>query len=82
MNLLWITSRLQHCQWDASLYEKRAACFEAHGEPQKAVADLRAITKLVADSTEHYYKISKLLYAIGDLDESLRYALFSRLPSN
>lgn len=70
---------LQICQWYPELYERRAKCYEALGQIQKAIADIRAVTKLIADSTEAYYKISQLYYQIGDVEESLKFVHFSHL---
>ena len=43
----------------------------SHGEVYKALDDLRAVTQLVPDSTDVFYKMSTLHYQIGDLEESL-----------
>lgn len=61
----------QSCPWDAKLREKRALCYEAMGEIQKAIADIRSLAKLVPDSTDAYFKISHLYYQTGDTEESL-----------
>lgn len=62
--------------WDGSLYRMRAKCLENRGETRKAIADLRTLTKLVADSTEVFFEVSKLYYNIGDVEESLRLVVF------
>lgn len=51
--------------------EKRAQCYEAMGEIQKAIADHRSLAKLIPDSTESYFKISQLYYQVADTEESL-----------
>jgi DnaJ family protein C protein 3 len=68
-------SFFQSCQWYPDLYEKRAQCYESAGQIQKAIADIRAVTRLVADSTDAYYKISELYYTLGDITESLKYGV-------
>ncbi|XP_072034388.1 dnaJ homolog subfamily C member 3-like [Amphiura filiformis] len=57
--------------WDATLREKRAKVYMNSGEVYKALDDYRAITQLVPDSTDVFYKMSSLHYQIGDLEESL-----------
>jgi DnaJ family protein C protein 3 len=67
----YFSKAIELCQWYPDLYEKRAICYESFGDLQKAIADIRAVTRLVADSTKAYYKISELYYSIGDIDQSL-----------
>ncbi|UYV75210.1 DNAJC3 [Cordylochernes scorpioides] len=57
--------------WDYNLREVRAKCFEAIGDKQSAINDLRAATKLHKDNTEGYLKLSKLSYDLADLDDAL-----------
>jgi DnaJ homolog subfamily C member 3 len=65
------------CPWDPELHELRAECYIQMGEYLKAVHDLRPTTKLRNDNTAAHYKISQLLYTLGDADESLRYVLIN-----
>ncbi|KAJ1357317.1 hypothetical protein KIN20_015443, partial [Parelaphostrongylus tenuis] len=67
----YLNKALEHLVWDPSLYRLRAQCHEARGETRKAIADMRTLTKLVADSTEDFLKISRLYYGIGEVEESL-----------
>ncbi|WKY15452.1 hypothetical protein Q1695_000716 [Nippostrongylus brasiliensis] len=67
----YLNKALEHLVWDPSLYRLRAKCLEVRGETRKAIADMRTLTKLVADSTEDYLRISQLYYGIGDVEESL-----------
>ncbi|VDP35504.1 unnamed protein product [Heligmosomoides polygyrus] len=67
----YLVKALEHLVWDPSLYRLRAKCLEARGEVRKAIADMRTLTKLVADSTEDFLRISHLYYGIGDVEESL-----------
>ncbi|CAB3399337.1 unnamed protein product [Caenorhabditis bovis] len=57
--------------WDASLYRMRAKCLESRGELKKAIHDMRIVTKLTTDSTDNMFETSRLLYQVGDLDDSL-----------
>ena len=61
------------CPWDPNLRELRAECYIAVGDYFKAIGDIRPTTKLRADNTAGYYKLSLLHYDIGEADESLRY---------
>ncbi|CAJ0610274.1 unnamed protein product [Cylicocyclus nassatus] len=67
----YLNKALEHLVWDPSLYRLRAKCLEARGEIRKSIADMRTLTKLVADSTDDILKISQLYYGIGDVEESL-----------
>lgn len=67
----YLNKALEHLVWDPSLYRLRAQCYEARGEIRKAIADMRTLTKLVADSTGDFLRISHLYYGIGDVEESL-----------
>lgn len=69
------------CPWDPELHELRAECYIELGELSKAVHDLQPTTKLRNDNTAAHYKISQLLYQMGDADESLRYVLNHDLSS-
>ncbi|XP_050417587.1 dnaJ homolog subfamily C member 3 [Patella vulgata] len=59
------------CPWDPTFHEIRSECYEAQGDLFKAASDLRQSTKLRADNTKGYYKLSKLHYEMGEADESL-----------
>uniref|UniRef100_A0A1I7XUX8 J domain-containing protein n=1 Tax=Heterorhabditis bacteriophora TaxID=37862 RepID=A0A1I7XUX8_HETBA len=67
----YLNKALEQMVWDASLYRMRAKCLEARGEVRKAIADMRTLTKLVADSTDAFLEISQMYYGIGDVEESL-----------
>ncbi|KAK2144538.1 hypothetical protein LSH36_748g01016 [Paralvinella palmiformis] len=62
---------IEMCPWDPALRELRAECYEAQGDLFKAINDIRPTTKLRNDNTAAYFKISKMLYEMGDADESL-----------
>lgn len=66
-----LANSIEICPWDPELHELRAECYIQLGELSKAVHDLRPTTKLRSDNTAAHYKISQLLYDIGDADESL-----------
>ena len=62
---------LEHCIWDPDLHRKRALCRQRRGDIQNAISDIRAISKLVPDSTEAFLEISRMYYSIGDIQNSL-----------
>ena len=68
---------LDHCQWDPDLHRRRAKCRQARGDIQNAISDIRAISKLVPDSTEAYLEISQMYYGIGDIQNSLGFVYFA-----
>lgn len=62
---------LEHCTWDPDLHRRRAECRRRRGDIQNAISDIRAISKLVPDSTEAFLEISRMYYSIGDVQNSL-----------
>lgn len=62
---------LEHSIWDPDLHRKRAKCRQRRGDVQNAISDIRAISKLVPDSTEAFLEISQMYYQIGDIQNSL-----------
>ncbi|KAK6034463.1 hypothetical protein COOONC_28032, partial [Cooperia oncophora] len=60
----YLNKAVEHLVWDPSLYRLRAKCLESRGEIRKAIADMRTLTKLLADGTEDYLRISQLYYEI------------------
>jgi len=62
---------VEHCQWSAELHRKRSKCRLARGDIQNAISDIRAVAKLVPDSTEAYLEMSKMYYEMGDVESSL-----------
>ncbi|CAL8114182.1 unnamed protein product [Orchesella dallaii] len=70
---LELLSRLiETCPWDPSLRRMRSECYMNLGDAQHAISDLRFTTKLVIDDTDGLYRLSSLLYQLGDVEESLR----------
>uniref|UniRef100_A0AC35TV02 J domain-containing protein n=1 Tax=Rhabditophanes sp. KR3021 TaxID=114890 RepID=A0AC35TV02_9BILA len=67
----YYSKALEQCQWSAVLFRKRATCHEHTDEIQKAISDIRHLTKLQSDSREAYLEVSKLYYKIGDVESSL-----------
>lgn len=60
------------CPWAPHLRELRAESHAALGDHMSAISDIRSTTKLLADNTEGYYKLSSLLYRLGQVEESLK----------
>ncbi|MFH4975451.1 hypothetical protein AB6A40_002160 [Gnathostoma spinigerum] len=67
----YYTKAIESCQWYPHLHERRATCYQQRGDVRKAIADLRAVSKMVPDNTAAFLKISKLYYSVGDPEESL-----------
>lgn len=67
-----ITKALEIAPWDATLRSWRGECYEIMGELYKAVADIKATTKLVSDNTGAFLQISRLQYQMGELEDGLR----------
>lgn len=68
---MYLTKALDVCPWDSQLRERRADLYERLDMIPKAIADIRATTKLAQDSTEAFVRLSFLYYLQGDADESL-----------
>ncbi|CAD5234329.1 unnamed protein product [Bursaphelenchus xylophilus] len=62
---------MEYCMWDPSLHRKRAKCRMMRGDIQNAISDIKAIAKLIPDSTEVYLETSQLYYDVGDVENSL-----------
>uniref|UniRef100_A0A2P2HY47 DnaJ homolog subfamily C member 3-like n=1 Tax=Hirondellea gigas TaxID=1518452 RepID=A0A2P2HY47_9CRUS len=62
---------IDECPWAAWVREQRIAAYEAVGDLQSAITDLRVTTKLTADNTEGFLHLSNLYYRMGDVDQSL-----------
>uniref|UniRef100_A0A914I6N5 J domain-containing protein n=1 Tax=Globodera rostochiensis TaxID=31243 RepID=A0A914I6N5_GLORO len=62
---------IEHCQWNADLHRKRSRCRLARGDTQNAIADIRAVAKLVPDSTETFLELSRIYYEIGDVENAM-----------
>ncbi|KAI6173247.1 Tetratricopeptide repeat protein [Aphelenchoides besseyi] len=62
---------IEECMWDPDLHRKRAKCRKARGDIQNAISDIRAIAKLVPDSTEVYLESAEMYYDVGDIENSL-----------
>lgn len=67
-----LSSAIEICPWSSYLRELRSQSYVAINEPLHAVQDLRSTTKLMADNTDGYYKLSLLLYKLGYPVESLK----------
>ncbi|KAK2704111.1 dnaJ homolog subfamily C member 3-like [Artemia franciscana] len=67
-----LTRIIKHCPWDSKLLEIRSDCYLAIDDVQNAILDLRALTQLVPDNVEAFFKLSNLYYAEGVADGSLR----------
>ncbi|XP_078694396.1 dnaJ homolog subfamily C member 3-like isoform X2 [Branchiostoma floridae x Branchiostoma belcheri] len=66
-----LTAAIEKCVWDPSLREKRAQCYMEIGEHFKAINDIKPTTKMRPDNTEAYFRVSKMYYDVGELEDSL-----------
>ncbi|KAK0400625.1 hypothetical protein QR680_015354 [Steinernema hermaphroditum] len=66
-----LSKAIEFAQWDADLYRKRAKCYEQMGDIQKAISDIRTVTKLVPDSKQALFHMAELYYGLGDVESSL-----------
>lgn len=67
-----LTKLIQDLPYSSKLRELRSECFEHVGNKQNAIADLTVSTKMNNDDTVGYFKLSKLHYEIGEIEESLK----------
>ncbi|KAK2578725.1 hypothetical protein KPH14_007801 [Odynerus spinipes] len=67
-----ITQIIEACPWSSELRELRAECYVALGDYMSAISDIRSTTKLLTDNTEGYFKLSSMLYRLGQVEESLK----------
>lgn len=67
-----ISEAIETSPWATELYELRSEMHMESGNVIAAVADIRSSTKLQADNMEGYYKLSTLLYQLGEAAEALK----------
>lgn len=53
------------------MHRKRSKCRKANNDLQGAISDIRAIAKLVPDSTDVYFEMSEVYYELGEIENSL-----------
>lgn len=58
--------------WDAELRMMRSNCYMDLGDATHAIMDLRFTTKLNNDDTDGLYRLSSILYQLGEVDNSLK----------
>lgn len=62
---------LESCPWSTEVHELRSECFLSIGETGKAILDIHALSKLIPDNTDAFYRLSQLHYSMGDADLAL-----------
>lgn len=67
-----LTEVIEISPWAARLYELRSEIHLENNDKMGAISDIRSATKLLADNTEGYYKLAKLLYQLGHATEALK----------
>lgn len=59
--------------WAADFYELRSEMHMENNDVQAAVSDIKSATKLQSDNVQGYYKLSSVLYQLGQASEALKY---------
>ncbi|GJQ80860.1 putative dnaJ homolog subfamily C member 3-like [Trypoxylus dichotomus] len=59
--------------WAPELYELRSEIHMENNDVLSAVSDIKAATKLQSDNIAGYYKLSTLLYQLGQATDALKY---------
>ncbi|XP_055634496.1 dnaJ homolog subfamily C member 3 [Toxorhynchites rutilus septentrionalis] len=67
-----LSQLLEICPWSVEIREARAQAYIRLGDRMAAVSDFRSVNRLSQDSTEGYYKLSKILYDLGDSGAALK----------
>ncbi|XP_055548406.1 dnaJ homolog subfamily C member 3 [Wyeomyia smithii] len=67
-----LTQLLEMCPWSVEIREMRAQAYIRIGDRLAAVTEYRSVNRLSLDSTDGYYKLSKLLYDLGDSAAALK----------
>lgn len=68
----YITSVIDICPWSSRFREMRAKYYIALNDHMNAISDIRSTTKLQADNTQGFYKLSTLLYSLGNVEQALK----------
>lgn len=67
-----LTQVIEICSWSAYFRKLRAKSRMQLGDYPGAVSDMKSTTKLTSDDTQGYYELSKLLYELGQVPDSLK----------
>ena len=67
-----LSNAIETCSWSSYLRNLRAKCRIQLGDYSGAVSDIRSTTKLTSDNTEGYFELAKLLYELGQVQDSLK----------
>lgn len=68
----YITSVIDICPWSSGFREMRAEYYIALNDHMNAISDIRSTTKLLADNTQGFFKLSTLLYSLGHVEQALK----------
>ncbi|OQR79352.1 dnaJsubfamily C member 3-like [Tropilaelaps mercedesae] len=72
MGVIHILQRvLEQCPWNLKFREMRASCYEAIGDIQAAITDLRPAIRSVPDNTGGYFRLAELYRKFGEPDDAL-----------
>lgn len=70
--VVYLTQVLETCPWAHEIRQLRAESHIKNGELLSAIADIRSATRLQTDYTQGYYRLSTLLYELGQATEALK----------
>lgn len=62
---------LEACPWSTQVHEYRADSYLRVGETGKAIVDIHALSKLIPDNTDAFYRLSELHYSLGEAEDAL-----------
>ncbi|XP_023027384.2 dnaJ homolog subfamily C member P58IPK [Leptinotarsa decemlineata] len=68
----YISEVIEVCPWAPELYDFRSELYMMSGDEISAISDLKSAAKLQSDDTDGYYKLSQLLYKVGQATEALK----------
>lgn len=72
----YLTRAIETCPWAVELREMRAELYVHGGDEINAISDVRFTTKLMSDNTIGYFKLSSMLYRLGNIEDSLKYVFY------
>lgn len=70
--IVLLTQLLEISPWSAQYREARGKAYILAGDRLSAVSDFRSVNRLSQDSTDGYYRLSKLLYELGHVSDALK----------
>lgn len=66
-----LNSILETCPWSTEVHQYRSECYLKTGEINKAIIDIHALSKLIPDNTDAFFRLSELHYSLGEAEDAL-----------